>query len=109
MFACYYPQGKQLASSAIGLLTCQSHYYVSQHQHHEPDSSFIRWIHGRIVKPWAPGPGHVKGPPPFGEKLFCAHKTGTHTQTPLGVYISFTNNVLDFTVELDTSAIVLGK
>src|SRR4029434_2831795 len=29
MLACYYPQGKQLASGVIGLLTCQSHYNVS--------------------------------------------------------------------------------
>ena len=28
MLACYYPQGKQLASGVIGLLTCQSHYNV---------------------------------------------------------------------------------
>ena len=48
---------------------------------------------------------------PFAKTLLCAHKTRTHTQTqtPLGVYIYFTNNVLDFTVELDTSAIVMGK
>src|SRR4029434_9140527 len=29
MLACYYPQGKQLASGVIALLTCQSHYNVS--------------------------------------------------------------------------------
>src|SRR4029434_8259289 len=29
MLACYYLQGKQLASGVIGLLTCQSHYNVS--------------------------------------------------------------------------------
>src|SRR4029434_7183166 len=29
MLACYYPQGTQLASGVIGLLTCQSHYNVS--------------------------------------------------------------------------------
>ena len=29
MLACFYPQGKQLASSVIGLLTCESHYNVS--------------------------------------------------------------------------------
>src|SRR4029434_6247949 len=29
MLACYYSQGKQLASGVIGLLTCQSHYNVS--------------------------------------------------------------------------------
>src|SRR4029434_1355296 len=28
MLACYYLQGKQLASGVIGLLTCQSHYNV---------------------------------------------------------------------------------
>src|SRR4029434_4831730 len=29
MLACYYSQGKQLASGVIGLLTCQSHHNVS--------------------------------------------------------------------------------
>src|SRR4029434_8130429 len=29
MLACYYPQGQQLASGVIGLLTCQSHYNTS--------------------------------------------------------------------------------
>src|SRR4029434_10565389 len=29
MLACYYSQGKQLASGVIGLLTCPSHYNVS--------------------------------------------------------------------------------
>src|SRR4029434_2698511 len=29
MLACYYSQGKQLASGVIGLLNCQSHYNVS--------------------------------------------------------------------------------
>src|SRR4029434_5099247 len=29
MLACYYSQGKQLASGVIGLLTCQSHCNVS--------------------------------------------------------------------------------
>ena len=57
------------------------------------------------MKPWAPGPGHVN--PPLREKIVRAKRT--HTQTPLGVYIYFTNTLLDFTAELDTSAIVLGK
>ena len=26
----------------------------------------VTWVQGRIMKPWAPGPGRVKGPPsPF--------------------------------------------
>src|SRR4029434_3891163 len=29
MLACYYSQGKQLASGVIGSLTCESHYNVS--------------------------------------------------------------------------------
>ena len=33
MLACYYPQGKQLASGVIGLLTCQSHYKRLRYQH----------------------------------------------------------------------------
>ena len=51
----------------------------------------------------------LKAPPIREKKILCARKTRTHTQTPLGVYIYFTNNVLDLTVELDTLAIVLGK
>ena len=60
-------------------------------------------MHGRIKKPRAPGPGYFKAPPR--EKKNCAPakhaRTHTHTQTQ--------PNVLDFTVELDTLAIVLGK
>ena len=48
--------------------------------------------------------------PPLAKKIIVrSQNTHTHTQTPLGVYIYFTNNVLDLTVELDTLAIVLGK
>ena len=59
--------------------------------------------HGRIKKPRAPGPGYFEGPPPRKKKL-CARKTRTHAHAHTN-----TTNVLDFTVELDTLAIVLGK
>ena len=63
------------------------------------------YTHGRIKKPRAPGPGHVEGPPPpSAEKNVCARKTRTHAHAHTN-----TTNVLDFTVELDTLAIVLGK
>src|SRR4029434_3764874 len=90
---------------------------VSVHPYKKPNiffpnpgcSTLTATQHGRIKKPWAPGPGHVKAPPFAKINKLCTRKTRTHTQTPLGVYIYFTNNVLDLTVELDTLAIVLGQ
>src|SRR4029434_1092037 len=52
--------------------------------------AWLSTLYGRIKKPRAPGPGHVKGPPPFAKKKNVGTlKTRTHTQTPLGVYIYF--------------------
>ena len=53
----------------------------------------VTHAHERIKKPRAPGPGHA-------EKIVLPQNTHAHTNT---------TNVLDFTVELDTLAIVLGK
>ena len=49
--------------------------------------------------------------PPLREKNNCAlaKHAHPHTNTIRRIYIYFTNNVLDLTVELDTLAIVLGK
>src|SRR4029434_6856046 len=51
MLACYYLQGKQLASGVIGLLTCQSHYNVSGINRTPPARLLLRHpLDQRILK-----------------------------------------------------------
>ena len=81
-----------------GVATQVPYIYIYIHTHTHTRTDY------ETMGPWT----CKRAPLPLLEKKIVRSQN-THAHTPLGVYIYFTINALDFTVELYTLAIVLGK
>jgi len=87
IFLCYYMElalhqvcCPRLGSSGVGV------------GHKLRKKANMGYVHGRIMKPWAPGPGRVKGPPSRACNFFlCARKTllNNNNNNNLDLYSAF--------------------